>query len=198
MHDQEKLCDYASNPNIAVVSGFMCAETDEEAWAKADGWTFFQFALQLYNKEGPFEPGGVNFWQRYQEWKQTPAGQKRSGSELIGSPDTITGRLRELEKAHVDQVILLNQAGKNSHEDICASLQLFADTVMPEFQSRDAEQEAWKTAVLNGEIQLEEIDTEPFNFTARLKPTKPPSREGRDLVGGIGGRPTARAIRNTS
>ena len=28
---QEKLTDYQSNPNIAVVSGFMCCETDEEA-----------------------------------------------------------------------------------------------------------------------------------------------------------------------
>ncbi len=196
VHDQEKLCEYQANPNIAVVSGFMCAETDEEAWQKADGWTFFQFALQLYNKEGPFEPGGVNFWERYQEWKKTPAGQKRSGSELIGSPETIAERLRELEKAHVDQVILLNQAGKNSHEDICASLELFAKKVMPRFQERHSEQETWKTAVLNGEIELEEIDTEPFNFTALLKPTKPPSPEGRNMVGGVGGRPAAQAIRN--
>ena len=196
VHDQEKLCDYKSNPNIAVVSGFMCAETDDEAWQKADGWTFFQFALQLYNKEGPFEPGAVNLWERYQEWKQTPAGQRRSGSELIGSPDTIAQRLRELEKAHVDQVILLNQAGKNSHEDICASLELFAAKVMPQFHARHPEQEAWKTAVLNGEIPLEEIDTEPFNFAARGKPSKPPSRDGRDMIGGVAGRPASRAIRN--
>ena len=124
IHDQEKLCEYQTNPNIAVVSGFMCAETDEQAWEMADGWTFFQFALQLYNKEGPFEPGTNNFWDRYQEWKQTPAGQKRSGSELIGSPDTIRKRLLELERANVDQVILLNQAGKNTHADICSSLEL--------------------------------------------------------------------------
>ena len=57
IRDLEKLCDYKTNPNIAVVSGFMCADTDEEAWQKADGWTFFQFSLALYNKEGPFEPG---------------------------------------------------------------------------------------------------------------------------------------------
>ena len=67
---------------------------------------------------------------------------------------------------------------------------------MPEFQSNHAEQEAWKTAVLNREIELEEIDTEPFNFAARLKPTKPPSREGRNMVGGVSGRPAAQAIRN--
>jgi alkanesulfonate monooxygenase SsuD/methylene tetrahydromethanopterin reductase-like flavin-dependent oxidoreductase (luciferase family) len=191
VNEQEKLCDYQSNPNIAVVSGFMCCETDEEAWQKADGWTFFQFALQLYNKEGPFEPGTVNFWERYQEWKQTPAGQKRSGSELIGSPDTIREKLRELEAANVDQVILLNQAGKNTHEDICGSLQLFADEIMPEFHAGEDEHQQWKQAVLNGEVVLEEIDTEPHNFKARGAPTQKSSKEERntDMIAGAVGRP---------
>ena len=40
---QKKLADYRSNPNIALVSFFMCAKTDEEARARADGDTFFQF-----------------------------------------------------------------------------------------------------------------------------------------------------------
>ena len=97
LRDLEKLCDYQTNPNIAVVSGFMCAATDEEAWQKADGWTFFQFALQLYNKEGPFEPGSVNIWERYQEWKQTPAGQKRTGQRadrLAGNHPHAAARAR--------------------------------------------------------------------------------------------------------
>jgi len=58
-------------------------------------------------------------------------------------------------------VILLNQAGKNSHEHICDSLELFAKEVMPEFQN-DPEHDAWKKGVMSGEIQLEEIDTEAF------------------------------------
>ncbi len=194
LHQQEKLCDYQSNPNLAVVGGFMCAPTDEEAWRKADGWTFFQFALQLYNKEGPFEPGSVNFWERYQQWKQTPEGQQRSGSELIGSPDTIIERLKELEAAHVDQVILLNQAGKNTHEDICSSLELFAREVMPAFHARQPAQEEWKSAVLAGEITLEEIDTDPYNFAARGKPALPSSKEAANMVSGVTGRPGAESI----
>ena len=194
VHNLEKLEEYQTNPNIAVVSGFMCAETDEEAWEKAEGWTFFQFALQLYNKEGPFEPGTMNFWERYREWRQTPEGQKRSGSELIGSPDTIRERLQELEESHVDQVILLNQAGKNTHEDICSSLELFAKEVMPEFHERDKHQLAWKEAVLNQEIELEELDTDPFNFTARGAPKLPSSREARDMISGVTGRPKAQSV----
>jgi len=194
LRDQQKLCDYQTNPNIAVVSGFMCCETDEEAWRKADGWTFFQFALQLYNKEGPFEPGTVNFWERYLEWKATPAGQRRSGSELIGSPETIRERLRELEAANVDQVILLNQAGKNTHEDICSSLELFAKAVMPEFHAKEAEHQEWKDAVLAGKIVLEDIDTEPYNFAARGKPTLPSTKQNRDMVAGAVGRPGAGSV----
>jgi alkanesulfonate monooxygenase SsuD/methylene tetrahydromethanopterin reductase-like flavin-dependent oxidoreductase (luciferase family) len=193
IHHLEKLTDYATNPNIAVVAGFMCAQTDEEAWEKADGWTFFQFALQLYGKEGPFEPGSVNFWERYLEWKQTPEGQLRTGSELIGSPDTIRERLKELQDTNVDQVILLNQAGKNTHKDICESLELFAKEVMPEFQAAQPEQEAWKKAVLAGEIELEDIDTEPFNITRGRKPTQASTKQARDMVAGVVGRPDSEA-----
>jgi len=194
IHHQEKLCDYQANPNIAVVAGFMCCETDEEAWQKADGWTFFQFALALYNKEGPFEPGSMNFWERYLEWKKTPEGQRRSGSELIGSPATIRERLRELQAANVDQVILLNQAGKNTHEDICASLDLFAREVMPEFHADEPAHQAWKQSVLAGDIILEDIDTEPFNITRGRKPTQASTKETRDMVAGSVGRPDSQSV----
>ena len=56
-------------------------------------------------------------------------------------------------------MILLNQAGKNTHEHICESLELFAREVMPEFHARIPEQEEWKAKVLAREIELEEIDT---------------------------------------
>jgi hypothetical protein len=91
----------------------------------------------------------------------------------------------------VDQVILLNQAGKNTHEDICSSLKLFAEEVMPEFHARHGQQEAWKAAVLNREIVLEDIDTEPFNMTRGRKPTMPSTREARNMVDGVVGRASA-------
>jgi alkanesulfonate monooxygenase SsuD/methylene tetrahydromethanopterin reductase-like flavin-dependent oxidoreductase (luciferase family) len=171
VHKLDKLADYVTNPNIAVVSGFMCADTDEEAQAKAEGWTFFQFALVFYNTHGPVEPGTVNLWDEYQEWKKTPKGQATSSGGLIGSPETIRERLRKFEATNVDQVILLNQAGKNTHEDICASLELFAREVMPEFHQRESEHQEWKKAVLAGEVELEEIDTQPYNAVSNQTPT---------------------------
>ncbi len=155
----DKLADYATNPNIAVVSQFMCAETDEEALAKADGSSFFQFALLFYNRHGPVVPGSISLWDEYQTWRDTDEGRKlRRNSGLIGSPETLRKRLRKFEQSHVDQVILINQAGKNTHADITASLELFAHEVMPEFQARDDEHQAWKKAVLAGELELERID----------------------------------------
>jgi luciferase family oxidoreductase group 1 len=156
------LADYPPNPNIAMVSGFMCARTDEEARQKASGWTFFVFCLSHYGQHGIPAPGAGNMWELYQEWRGTPKAQQTLGSGLIGSPETIRERLRQFETAHVDQVILLNQAGRTSHEDICASLELFAREVMPEFHARDADQQRWKTDVLAGRVDLEELDAEAY------------------------------------
>jgi hypothetical protein len=74
-------------------------------------------------------------------------------------------------------VILLNQAGKNSHEHICDSLELFAREVMPEFRV-DPEHDAWKAGVMSGAIKLEEIDTEAFRdrygkLAVNVVPPKP-------------------------
>ncbi|MDQ6696911.1 MAG: LLM class flavin-dependent oxidoreductase [Actinomycetota bacterium] len=157
----EKLADYATNPNLAVVCGFMCCPTDEEANRKADGWTFFAFALRYYSTHAPAAPGTLNLWEEYQAFRRTPQGEKMHAGGLIGSPETIRIKLRKFEQSHVDQVILLNQAGRNTHPDICSSLELFANEVMPEFAGRDAEHQVWKQQVLSGELLLDEVDTSP-------------------------------------
>ena len=163
----DKLTDYITNPNIALTSYFMCAETDEEARRRAEGVTFFQFSLAYYsgsrNRERP-APGTVNLWDEYEKWKrENPEGLQRAlRGGLIGSPETIRRKLRRFETSHIDQVILLNQAGKNTHEHICESLELFAREVMPEFHAHEPAQQAWKRQVLAREIELEEIDTAPF------------------------------------
>ena len=180
----KKLADYQINPNMALVSFFMCARTDEEARARADGATFFQFALRFYgasqNRQRP-APGTVNMWDEYNKWKrENPQAQEaalRGG--LIGSPETIRKKLRRFRTSHIDQVILLNQAGKNSHEHICESLELFASEVIPEFRE-DPEHDAWKADVMSGAIKLEEIDTEAFTdrygkLAVSVAPAKPAS-----------------------
>jgi len=161
-----KLADYPTNPNIALVSMFMCARTDEEAREKADGATFFQFCLRYYNSADRSRPppGAVNMWDEYGKWKAANPEQadRALTGGLIGSPETIRRKLRKFEESHIDQVILLNQAGRNSHQDICDSLELFAEEVMGEFHANIPAHEAWKTDVLAGRTLLEEIDTAAF------------------------------------
>lgn len=163
----EKLADYQINPNIALVSYFMCAKTDEEARRRADGLTFFQFALRHY-AHGPQQmapkAGTLNIWDEYRKWKaENPdVAEKAVAGGLVGSPETIRRKLRKFATSNVDQIILLNQAGNNTHEHICESLELFAREVMPEFHAMEPAHQEWKRKVLAREIELEEIDTSPY------------------------------------
>ena len=172
----DRLADYATNPNIALVCGFMCAPTDEEAIARADGWTFFQFALRFYGQARPAETfervPPTQLWQEYLAWRDSPEGQATQRSHaLIGSPATLRDRLRKWGATHVDQIILLNQAGMTRHDDIMSSLELFAREVMPEFHDREPEHQAWKRSVLDGTLPLDDIDIEPFRSKAS-RPTR--------------------------
>ena len=163
---QQKLADYQSNCNIAMVSYFMCAETDEEARRRADGVTFFQFSLAYYSGSRNREraaPGKVNLWEEYQVWKRAnpDAAERALRGGLIGSPETIRRKLHRFAELKVDSIILLNQAGRNRHDHICESLELFAKKVMPDFHAMEPAHQAWKQQVLNREIELEELDTAP-------------------------------------
>ena len=68
-------------------------------------------------------------------------------------------KLADFAATGIDQIILLNQAGNNTHEDIMSSLELFATEVMPEFQAMEGAHQKWKADVLAGRIQLEVLDT---------------------------------------
>ena len=54
----------------------------------------------------------------------------------VGTPAQIRALVRRYEEAGVDQLIFVSQAGRNRHEHICESLELFAREVMPEFHER--------------------------------------------------------------
>src|SRR5581483_12381634 len=112
----------------------------------------FAFALRYYSTRPPGQPGAPSLWEEYKAFRSTPQARSMHAGGLIGSPETIRRKLRKFEQSHVDQVILLNQAGRNTHADICSSLELFARDVMPEFAARDDDHQQWKQAVLAGEI----------------------------------------------
>ena len=66
----------------------------------------------------------------------------------IGTPEDLARHIREFEDCGVDQIIFLQQAGKNRHQMICEALELFADRVLPEFKAKNAAREAKKAEVL--------------------------------------------------
>ena len=123
------------NPNIAMVSGFSCHANEEIALERGlDGLRFFRFSLAHYYYNGSQIPGETDIWKLFKQSQQDPA-ETRAG---IGTPDQVREHLEIMENAGVDQVVFIQQAGANLHEDICESLQLFADQVLPDFKARDA------------------------------------------------------------
>jgi hypothetical protein len=62
----------------------------------------------------------------------------------IGAPADMRAHLAAFQDAGIDQVIFLQQAGRNRHEHICASLELFAAEVMGEFKADAAVREERK------------------------------------------------------
>ena len=124
------------------------------------------FCLSHYGRHGMAEPGRGDMWKLYQEWRHTPKAQETLHAGLIGSPETIRRKLAQFEASNVDQVILLNQTGRTSHEDICSSLELFAREVMPELHAREPEHQRWKDDVLAGRTTLEDLDTDGFKVYA--------------------------------
>jgi putative sterol carrier protein len=68
----------------------------------------------------------------------------------IGTPEQVAELCRRYERAGVDQIIFVLQAGPNRHEHICESLELFGDRVLPEFAERADAREAEKRERLAG------------------------------------------------
>ena len=132
------------NPNVAMVTSFSCHEDAQEAYRRGfDGFKFFQFGLGHHYVFGNHKPGRTDIWKQYEVVKNA-LGEKDldflgGGTDGIGTPDQLRAHLRKFSDAGVDQTVFIQQGGKNKHEDICDSLNLFASAVMPEFK---AEQEA--------------------------------------------------------
>jgi alkanesulfonate monooxygenase SsuD/methylene tetrahydromethanopterin reductase-like flavin-dependent oxidoreductase (luciferase family) len=149
----------AVNPNVAVVSTFMCAPTEEQALARGvEGGNFFGYSLAHFYIFGRHQPGRTDVWQEYEKQRgeqgfspeavfQAANNADRLGAKVVqdgvaglrgatGTPDQIRDYLRRFEECGVDQVIFISQAGKNRHEHIMESLELFGREVLPEFKDR--------------------------------------------------------------
>ena len=139
---------HSVNANIAMVGGFSCHADAEEARRRGlDGFRFFGYALGHHYIFGEHLPGRTNIWANYEQARDLlPIA--RGGAGAIGSPEEIESHLRRFEDAGIDQMIFVQQGGRNRHEDICESMALFAKSVLPGFKRRHAERAARKQAEL--------------------------------------------------
>ena len=130
---------HAPNPNIAMVTGFSCHRDAEEARRRGtEGFRFFQFALGHHYVFGRHVPGRTDIWKKFEAVRdQLGYDALGGGTGCIGTPDELRSALRAYEDMGVDQTIFIQQGGRNRHEDICESLELFSRDVMPEFKDRE-------------------------------------------------------------
>ena len=152
--DQCKPIGHSVNANIAMVSNFSLHHDRAEAIRRGhEGFEFFGYALNALVARDTV-PGRTDLWGEYLALRgnrtqeiidAAGAGENASG---IGTPDDMRAHLRAFQAAGVDQVIFMQQAGRNRHEHICQSLELFADEVMPEFKAEVAAREERKAREL--------------------------------------------------
>lgn len=146
---------HSVNANIAMVSNFSLHHDREEAIRRGhEGFEFFGYALNALVAHDTV-PGRTDMWGDYikargNRTQEVVDAAKRAEAIAtgIGTPDDMRAHLRAFQNAGVDQVIFMQQAGRNKHEHICESLELFSKEVMPEFKAEVAAREAKKQAEL--------------------------------------------------
>src|SRR6476660_7006781 len=84
---------------------------------------------------GEHKPGHTDIWAAYE--KARAKLPKAGAARGIGTPEQLRAHLKSFEDSGVDQVAFIQQGGKNRHEHICQSLELFAREVLPEFDDRE-------------------------------------------------------------
>jgi alkanesulfonate monooxygenase SsuD/methylene tetrahydromethanopterin reductase-like flavin-dependent oxidoreductase (luciferase family) len=150
---------HSVNANLAVVSAFSIHADRAEAIRRGQqGFEFFGFALQSLVARDSV-PGYSQIWENFQNERKkddeelirlasTDDPSQFAHAPGIGTPDDLTKHLLALQASGMDQVILMQQAGRNKHEHICEALELFAKDVMPKLMKGRDEREANKAKEL--------------------------------------------------
>jgi alkanesulfonate monooxygenase SsuD/methylene tetrahydromethanopterin reductase-like flavin-dependent oxidoreductase (luciferase family) len=164
---------FAVNPNVAIVLPMMLHPDEQTAIERGiDGAHFFAYSLGHFYGGGQHLVGSTDLWQSFGENRaaQGFAREIVSASDAplavrllqaglgslrgaIGTPAQVTDLIARYEAAGVDQVMFVMQSGKNSHEHICESIELFASQVLPRFAEGRPEKEAAKADRLAGAVE---------------------------------------------
>jgi alkanesulfonate monooxygenase SsuD/methylene tetrahydromethanopterin reductase-like flavin-dependent oxidoreductase (luciferase family) len=146
---------HSVNANIAMVSNFSLHPDRAEAIRRGqEGFEFFGYALQALVTQDTV-PGRTQLWQEFQQKRGNRTEELVEASKHpafessgIGTPDDMRAHLTAFQESGVDQIIFMQQAGRNRHEHICESLELFAAEVMEPFAAEAEERERKKAEEL--------------------------------------------------
>jgi len=151
---------HSVNANIAMVSNFSVHKDRAEAIRRGqEGFEFFGYAINALVAHDAI-PGRSTLFADFQRARGDRDEEIIAASRIaetlasgIGTPGDIRAHLKGFQDAGVDQVIFLQQAGRNKHAHICEALELFAAEVMPEFKADVASREARKAEALAPSIE---------------------------------------------
>lgn len=149
----------AVNANIAMVTSFSIHDDLEEARRRGLGFQFFGYALAHHYHFGLHKPGRTDIWQNFE---QALPMLKRRGEGGIGTPDDMRRHLQGFAEAGVDQIVFLQQGGRNRHEHICEAMDSFASRVMPGFKEDAGRREQAKRERLAPAIAAAMARKEPM------------------------------------
>jgi alkanesulfonate monooxygenase SsuD/methylene tetrahydromethanopterin reductase-like flavin-dependent oxidoreductase (luciferase family) len=165
----------AVNANLACVTSFFCHPDESEAVRRgATGANFIGYSLGHYYVFGRHKPGRGDLWDDYARRRAergydpdavalAASDEGRLGAKVVkagtsglrgatGTPQQVREFLRRYEDCGVDQVILSCAGGRNRHEHIMETLELFGREVMPEFAEREPARAREKEARLSDVI----------------------------------------------
>lgn len=140
----------AVNPNVAALIGFYCSEDSERVREEAlRDQRFFKYGLAHYYRFGRHIPGQTDIWGEFERAPETPM----AGLDGVGPPARLIETFKAYEAAGVDQLILLQQAGRLPTDRICESLDLFGRRVIEPFVERDDAQVERKRDALSAFVE---------------------------------------------
>jgi alkanesulfonate monooxygenase SsuD/methylene tetrahydromethanopterin reductase-like flavin-dependent oxidoreductase (luciferase family) len=129
------------NDNIAAAGMMFCANDDEKARSMggaAQLWYAANAAALFAPWAAREEPGYEYYHQLAKDPSLFEAAALRQrlddGLSLVGTPDKVSEGVRRYEDLGIDQLICIVQVGRVTHADICDSLRLFGDQVIPRFR----------------------------------------------------------------
>jgi alkanesulfonate monooxygenase SsuD/methylene tetrahydromethanopterin reductase-like flavin-dependent oxidoreductase (luciferase family) len=187
---------HSVNANLAIVTALSVNHDEQVAIDRgAEGFKFFGFSLGYYSSFGDHQPGVSNVWEQFVP--AIPSIENNPGTGGIGTPEQVYQHCKAYQDVGVDQLIFVQQCGRNAHEHIVESLELFAAECMPRLKENEAAKLAAKEAELAPYIEAalarkprmkalspEEVPTFKSAATQRKEAGQAPAPNNRSDRGG--------------